>query len=219
MSRRHGLESARPGEGKVSVGSDDGKPRGGVVSRVLLLYGAYNLFHNLAFLCGYHLLSPGAMKGTHAARIASTVADAPSFWSELGRTLFVNLGIMGSISLLLNLQRVRTIPLGYLVTFFLGVTTGLFLGTNSLVAVDLSGVPFLAGTATGLTIGGAEMLGYACLIGATARISVYERQTWWRWQEKFVRVRSLRDIRLSPGEVLMLLLGIALIVGAAYRET
>jgi hypothetical protein len=192
---------------------------GGVVGRVLLLYGAYNLCHNLAFLCGYHLLSPGAMKGTHAARIASTVADAPGFWSELGRTLFVNVGIMGSIAVLLNLQRVRTIPLGYLVTLFLGVTTGLFLGTNSLVAVDLAGVPFLSGTATGLTIGGAEMLGYVCLIAATAGISIYERQTWWRWQEKFVRVRSLREVRLSRGEVLVLLLGLALLVGAAYRET
>jgi len=172
---------------------------------------------------GVPLWLPLAVSGRHEGdargRIASTVADAPGFWSELGRTLFVNLGIMGSICVLLNLQRVRTIPLGYLVTFFLGVATGLFLGTNSLVAVDLSGVPFLAGTATGLTIGGAEMLGYVCLIGATARISIYERQTWWRWQEKFVRVRSLRDIRLSPGEVLMLLLGIALIVAAAYRET
>jgi hypothetical protein len=201
------------------VGSGDARRGGGVVGRVLLLYGAYNLFHNLAFLLGYHLLAPGAMKGTHPARIASTVADAPGFWSEFGRTLLMNVGIMGSICVLLNLQRVRTIPLGYLVTFFLGVTTGLFLGTNSLVAIDLVGVPFLAGTATGLTIGGAEMLGYVCLIGATARISIYERETWWRWEEKFVRVRSLRDIRLSPGEILVVVLGVALIVGAGYRET
>ncbi|HUL78991.1 MAG TPA: hypothetical protein VL691_17120 [Vicinamibacteria bacterium] len=132
----------------------------------------------------------------------------------LAGTLAVNLGVMGSICVLLNLQRVGTTPLGYL-----GLTTGLFLGTNSLAAIDLSGVPFLAGTVTGLSIGGAETLGYVCLIAATARISTHERQTWWRWQEMFVRVRRLRDVRLSPAEVAVLVLGALLILLAAFRET
>ncbi|MFB3923498.1 MAG: hypothetical protein ACE145_17385 [Terriglobia bacterium] len=201
--------------------SSDAATRGdGVLTRVLLLYGAYNLFHNVAFLVGYRLLQPGALKGRHPVYvIASKVAESPGFWSEFAGTLAMNLLVMGSICILLNLQRVRTIPLGYLVTFFLGVTTGLFLGTNSLAALDLSGVPFLAGTATGLTIGGAETLGYVCLIAATAGISMYQRQTWWRWNEKFVRVKSLRDIRLSRGELLVLAVGFALIVVAAFRET
>jgi hypothetical protein len=126
---------------------------------------------------------------------------------------------MGSICILLDLQRVRAMPLGYLVTLFLGMTTGLFLGTNSLAALDLRGVPFLPGTATGLKIGGAETLGYVCLIAATARISIYQRQTWWRWKERFVRVRSLRDVRLTRPELFVLVLGFVLIVVAAYRET
>ena len=192
---------------------------GGVLSRVLLLYGAYTLFHNLAFLFGYYLLSPGAMKKHPAAMIAAQVAKASGFWSEFAGTLLVNLLVMGSICVLLNLQRVGRIPLGYLVTAFLGLATGLFLGTNSLVAFDLSGVPFLAGTATGLTIGGAETLGYVCLIAATAGISTYQRQTWWRSQEKFVRLRSIRDVRLSSGELVILALGLVLIVAAAFRET
>jgi len=116
-------------------------------------------------------------------------------------------------------NRGRFIPLGYLVTAFLGVATGLFLGTNSLVALDLSGVPFLAGTATGLTIGGAETLGYVCLIAATAGISTHQRQTWWRSREKFIRMRSFRDLRLSSGELAVLILGLVLIVAAAFRET
>jgi hypothetical protein len=190
-----------------------------VLSKVLLLYGAYSLCHNVAFLVGYRLLWPGAMKGHPASLIASRVAASPGFWSELAGTLAVNLGVMGSICVLLNLQRVGTTPLGYLVTVFLGLTTGLFLGTNSLAAIDLSGVPFLAGTAAGLSIGGAETLGYVCLIAATARISTHERQTWWRWQEMFVRVRRLRDVRLSPAEVAVLVLGALLILLAAFRET
>ncbi len=191
----------------------------GVLFRVLLLYGAYNLCHNFAFLLGYLLLAPGALKGSHPFFIASWVDELSGFWAELAGTLLINLLIMGSICILLNLQRVGAIPLGYLVPLFLGLTTGLFLGTNSLAALDLSGVPFLAGTATGLTIGGAEMLGYVCLIAATAGISIYQRQTWWRWEEKFVRVGSLRELRLSRGEVIVLVLGLFLIVVAGYRES
>jgi hypothetical protein len=93
----------------------------------------------------------------------------------------------------------------------------------SALPVELAGrlefsVPFLAGTATGLTIGGAELLGYVCLIAATAGVSTHQRQSWWR-KEKFVRVRRLRDVRLSRGEVVVLALGLALIVAAAFRET
>ena len=69
-------------------------------------------------------------------------------------------------------------------------------------------MPFLAGTATGLTIGGAEMLGSVWLIAATARVSIYQRHSWWRWNERFIRVRSLRDVRLTPGEALLLALGV-----------
>jgi hypothetical protein len=125
-------------------------PEANVVSRVLLLYGAYNLFHNVAYLVGYYLLTPGAMKGSHPAAIATWVGKAPGFWGQFGATLLLNLLVMGSICVALNLQRVRTVPLGYLVTLFLGFTTGLFLGSNSLAALDLAGVPFLSGTATGL---------------------------------------------------------------------
>lgn len=82
-----------------------GETRGeGVLFRVLLLYGAYNLFHNLAFLLGYHLLPPGAMKGTHpACVIASRVAASSNWWAELGGTLLMNLLVMGSICISLNL--------------------------------------------------------------------------------------------------------------------
>jgi len=185
----------------------------------LLLYGAYNLIHNFVFLLAYHLLPPGALKGTHVMAIASWVGSAGGFWGVFGRTLLTNLVVMGSICVLLNLQRVRTIPLGYTMPLFLGVSTGLALGTNSFAAMDLSDKPFLAGTAMGLTIGGAEILGYMCLIAATSRISMYQRQTWWRWSEHFVRVRRIRDLRLSWAEIVVLVAGIGLIVLGAYRET
>ena len=58
--------------------SSDRETQGrGVLFRVLLLYGVYSLCHNLGFLLGYHLLSPGTMKGAHPAyMIASRVAES-----------------------------------------------------------------------------------------------------------------------------------------------
>jgi hypothetical protein len=191
----------------------------GVLVRLLLLYGAYNLIHNFVFLLAYHLFPPGFLKGTHVMAIASWVGSAGGLWGVFGRTLLMNLGVMGTICVLLNLQRVRTIPLGYTVPLFLGVTTGLALGTNSFAGIDLSNIPFRAGTAEGLSIGGAEMLGYMCLIAATSRISMYQRQTWWRWSEYFVRIRRISDLRLSLSEIVVLVAGIGLIVLGAYRET
>ena len=63
------------------------------------------------------------------------------------------------------------------------------------------------------------MLGYVCLIAATARVSIYQRRSWWRWSERFARVRSLRDVRLTAGEITVLVLCVLLIVVAAYRES
>jgi len=202
------------------VGSEVETGRKGLLYIVLLLYGAYNLSHNIAFLVGYHLLPAGAMKGAHPAYvIAARLARSAGFWSEFGGTLVINVLVMGSICTLLNLQRVGTTPLGHVVPLFLGLTTGLFLGTNSLAAMDLSSIPFLAGTAAGLSIGGVEILGYICLIAATSGISIYQRQSWWRWDERFVRTGSLREVGLSRGELGLLALGLLIIILAGYRET
>ena len=84
--------------------------------------------------------------------------------------------------------------------------------------MDLSSVPFLAGTATGLSIGGTEIPGYVCLIAATSAILIYQRQTWWRWDENFIRTRPLREVRLSRGELGLFVLGLLLIILAGYRE-
>lgn len=70
--------------------SSDRETQGrGVLFRVLLLYGAYSLCHNLGFLLGYHLLSPGTMKGAHpACMIASRVAG---FTNKAGPGAFLGI--------------------------------------------------------------------------------------------------------------------------------
>ena len=119
----------------------------------------------------------------------------------------------------LNLQRVRAFSLGYSVAIWMGVMTGLVLGTNSFVGMDLRGpLPFLAGTAQATTIGGAEMLGYILVTAATVKLGIYRRETW-RWNDHFERVGRLRDVRLEWAEWVALAMGIGLVIVGAWRES
>jgi hypothetical protein len=66
------------------VRSDAEPGANGVFGRVLLLYGAYSLFHNAAFLVGYHFRPPGGLKGRHPISvIASRIAESSSFGRSL----------------------------------------------------------------------------------------------------------------------------------------
>lgn len=191
----------------------------GVLKRTLWLYGLYALLSNASFLVGYHLLPDGFMRGGHLGAISDFIAASESFWPQFGRTLLMNIGIVTVLCIALNLMKVRGFSLGYVLPIFLGITSGLVLGTNSFALGDLSRYSVREGMALGLSIGEVEMLGYILVIAATIKLGIYERKSWWRWSDKFTRVMSLRDIRLSKQELLFLVIGIFLVVLGAYRET
>ena len=201
------------------MNSPQSEPQNGVCTRILWLYGLYTLLANASFLVGYHLLPEGFMRGSYVGAIADFVAAPESFWPELGRTLLMNIGIVTALCVLLNLMKVKDFPLGYVLPIFLGITSGLVLGTNSFAVDDLSRYSVREGLALGLSIGEVEMLGYILVIAATVRLGVYQRESWWRWSDKFVKVRYFRDIRLSTQEIVLLAIGILLVVFGAYRET
>lgn len=201
------------------MNSPQSEPQNGVCTRILWLYGLYTLLANASFLVGYHLLPEGFMRGSYVGAIADFVAAPESFWPELGRTLLMNIGIVTALCVLLNLMKVKDFPLGYVLPIFLGITSGLVLGTNSFAVDDLSRYSVREGLALGLSIGEVEMLGYILVIAATVRLGVYQRESWWRWSDKFVKVMDFRDIRLSTQEILLLAIGILLVVFGAYRET
>lgn len=201
------------------MNSPRAEPQNGVCARILWLYGLYTLLANASFLVGYHLLPEGFVRGSYVGAIANFVAAPESFWPELGRTLLMNIGIVTALCVLLNLMKVKDFPLGYVLPIFLGITSGLVLGTNSFALDDLSRYSVREGLALGLSIGGVEMLGYILVIAATARLGVYQRESWWRWSDKFVKVMDFRDIRLSTQEIVLLAIGIILVVFGAYRET
>lgn len=189
--------------------------------RVLWLYGLYMLLANAAYLFGYTLLPEGFMRGSPQVGVGRLAASATSFWGEFGLTLLFNLGLVVITGALLNLNRVRGFPTGYILPISLGLISGLIAGTNSFAASDLRLYNAWEGMALGLSIGGVEMLAYILAIAATAGLGVYQYRSWWRWSGAWapVKLRRVRDLRLSRSELICLVLGIVLLIAAAYRET
>jgi len=197
------------------------KPHKGILKRVLWLYGIHALLFNSTYLLGYYLLPEGWMQGSPQVAVGRLVASATSFWSEFALTLLFNLGLATVISVLMNLQQVKGFPVGYLMPIILGITSGLISGTNSFAASDLTRYNARDGMALGLSIGGVEMLGYILIIASTVKLGVYQYHSWWRWGGKWkpTKTMNLRDVRLARSEVICLVIGILLVIFAAYRET
>lgn len=190
-----------------------------VALRVLFLYGLYMLLHQVVFLIAYFGLPEKWLVGSPWFRVGEWAAAGVTWGGQFVRTLVTNLGVVCGLCATLNLQRVRGFSMGYFVTIWLGVMTGLILGTNSFVLMDLRGKPYLEGTAQAMLIGGAEMLGYILVTAATVKLGIYRRETWWRWNDRFERVGRLRDVRLEWAEWVALAMGIALVIVAAWRES
>lgn len=192
-----------------------------IFKRVLLLYGAYMLLNNGAYLVGFYLLPEGFMRGSPQTATARLADSATSFGTEFTLTLLFNLGMVALLGMLLNLNQVRGIPTGYVIPLVLGVTGGLIAGTNSFVASDLTQFSVWEGMALSLGIGNLEMLGYICVIAATVKLGIYQYKSWWRWTGEWAAIKTgeLRDVRLDRFEVAFLIIGFALVVFGAYRET
>ena len=75
--------------------------------------------------------------------------------------------------------------------------------------------------ALSLGIGNLEMLGYICVIAATVKLGIYQYKSWWRWTGEWAAIKTgeLQDVRLDRFEVAFLIIGFALVVFGAYRET
>ena len=193
-----------------------------VFKRALLLYGLHAILFNIFFVFAYYVLPDGFMRSSPQMASAEAVAKQSSFWSQFAMFLFFNLGVVTLIIVLCNFNRIKGIPVGYLVPVSLAITGGLVVGTNSFLADDLDRYQSVReAMALGQTIGGLETLGFILIVAATVPLGVYHYRSWWRWsgQWKPEKVMKLRDIRLSRSEAICLGVGILLLVVGAYRET
>jgi len=152
---------------------------GGVLSRVLVLFGSVTLVSNAAYLIGYHLSARGMVAGEpdHGRRAGRR--DRELLVEIRGDGVF-NIGVMVTLIVLSNLNRVRDFPVGYLLALSYAVTTGLVSGTNSFVASDLTRYTAREGMALGLGIGGLETLGFVLITVATVPLGIYQYRSWWR---------------------------------------
>jgi hypothetical protein len=190
-----------------------------VLKRVLWLYGTHTLLANIFMVIGYYALPAGFLRDTSLTWAGTLAAKPDSAVGEFVVTLIFNLGIMSIVGIGLNLININGFPQGYFVPIFLGIISGLVLGTNSFTAIDLAGIHYQEGAVIGFTIGGLEMLGYVCLVSATVDFGLFRYTNWWQWNEKPTRVKNLKVVRLAKPEMVCLLIGAALIVIAAYRES
>lgn len=193
----------------------------GVFKRAMWLYGLHSVLNNGAYLLGFNFLPEGFMRGSPQVAVGGLVAQEGSFLGQLGLTLVFNIVLMSGLAVLLNLNRVKGIPAGYLIPISLGIAGGLISGTNSFAASDLTRYNAWEGMELGLGIGGLEMLAYVLVVAATANLTMYQYRSWWRWsgEWKATRVRGFRELRLTRSEALTLALAVLLMVIAAYRET
>ena len=117
-----------------------------VLLRVLFLYGLYMLLHQVEFLIAYFGLPEKWLVGSPWFRISGWAAAGGPRSGQFVRTLMTNLRVVCGLCATMNLQRVRGFSVGYFMPIWLGLMTGLVLGTNSFVGMDLHGpVPFLWG--------------------------------------------------------------------------
>jgi len=193
-----------------------------VLKRALLLYGLHAILFNIFFVFAYYVLPDGFMRSSPQMASAEAVAKQSSFWSQFAMFLFFNLGMVTLIIVLCNFNRIKSVPVGYLVPISLAITGGLVVGTNSFLCDDLDRYSSVReAMALGQTIGGLETLGLILLAAATVPLGVYHYRSWWRWSGRWKpeKVMNLRDIRLSRPEAVCLAIGIFLLIIAAYRET
>ncbi len=193
-----------------------------VLKRALLLYGLHAILFNIFFVFAYYVLPDGFMRSSPQMGAVEAVARQPAFWSQFAVTVFFNLGVVTVIIVLCNFNRIKGVPVGYLVPVSLAITGGLVVGTNSFLSDDLDRYNSVReAMALGQTIGGLETLGFILIVAATVPLGVYHYRSWWRWSGRWrpEKVMKLRDIRLSRSEAICLAIGIVLLILAAYRET
>jgi len=186
--------------------------------RVAVAYSVYVVLTLVSFAFGYFLLPRGALANTPWTAAGAMAAGAKTPLRQFLTTLVFNLGFVLVLGVLLNLQRVRGFPTGYVFVFSAGILSGLIAGTNSFAAQTIS--PYtLEGWLVALRIQHLELLGYTVIVASTIAIGLREYTSWLPWKTKESGIQTWRHIRLTRQEWLGIAIGLAMLLLAAYNET
>ncbi len=189
-----------------------------IVRRIAWSYGLYVMTVCAAFALGYFLLPRGFLLNTPYTFFGVVAAEQAGLFNQFISTLIFNLGFAFFLGALLNFQRVNGFPAGYVFLYSAGVVSGIIAGTNSFANPIIS--PYtVEGWTVAIRIQHLELLGYATIVAATINLGLRDYSSWLPWKAKEIKIKSLRDIRLTKVEILGVLVGIALIIIAAIQET
>ncbi len=166
----------------------------------------------IAYLLGYILIPEGALKD-FPILVNFSINDSLSNAELILRTFAYNF-LFTLLVITMNLFRVRRFPFGFLPFFANVFLLGLFAGSNSfsgeISSRNLEGLLYF------FLIGFLEFMAYLLAASATASIHVYYSEKW--RGEQFNKIRSLRDLRISRTEALMLVLALILLLVASINE-
>ena len=133
-------------------------------------------------------------------------------WEIFVNNIFVNAVVIGLASLL----AMGCISGGYLIAWFVCGSYGGMLGTNSFTYPDPGGpmAPYLA--VIWERSGTREITAYLLTAAALANIHLWRDPS--LRSSRLERVRRLREVRLSLGEILLVVVAVLLIAWGAYVE-
>jgi len=186
--------------------------------RIAMAYGLYVVLNLASFAVGYFLLPRGALLNTPWTALGGVATMQETPLRQFLATAGFNLAFVLLLGVVLNLQRVRGFPTGYVLVASAGIVSGLIAGTNSFASQVVS--PYtLEGWLTALRIQHLELLGYTVLVASTIAVGLREYTSWLPWEAKERVIKTWPEIRLGRQEWLGIAIGIALILFGAYNET
>jgi hypothetical protein len=186
------------------------------VVRLLTSFSIGTVAFAAAWAVAYALLPEGATRFTLGL---APVLDAKDHASDVAATLFVwNAGFGFGVIAVASLYSIGPISLAYLAPWAWLVRFGIALGTNSFTLfVPGARVPPLDLHVIFSHAGVPELLAYVVLATVLANASVWRQQR--VTDRHLVRVRRVRDIRLTRMELSLVGVAFALLAGAALIET
>ncbi len=166
------------------------------------------------WVISYEAFPPGSLRFASSNPVLNSTGEA--VLPETLRILAWNLCVAGGLVVLSSLFIIGKFPAGYLLPWIICGLYGAMLGTNSFAFPDPAGPlpPNLAVLWT--RAGWREITAYMLMASALANVYQWQQPSWWSMQVK--RVRSWRELRLSGGELMCLVMAVGFLGWAAYVE-